>query len=106
MQEIYGSKLSLYKFYRTSARTVYSPNMPNAPLNSVPVFQYTAKDFKFYLKRPGEHQYTEIPSGSNAFKKLMSLYLKDDASLVANISQRRLRYENIDDMVLQYNTDK
>jgi len=57
----------------------------------------------FYLKRPGETQYTELPSGNRPFKKLMADYLKDDPKLIDDIKNEALGYDNLDKIVARYN---
>ncbi len=57
----------------------------------------------FYLKRYNEKQYTELPSGNRAFKRLLADYLKDDPKLTEDIKNEVLGYNDLDKITTRYN---
>jgi len=57
----------------------------------------------FYLKRENEKDYTELPSGNRAFKRLLADYLKDDPKLTEDIKNEVLGYYDLDKITARYN---
>ncbi len=96
---MYGPALTLYKRVETKnsgAMMMGSMGMMGAPGSSYDVNV-------FYLKRESEAQYTELPSGKRAFRKLLVEYLKDDPQLTEDIKNEVLGYYDLDKIVARYN---
>jgi len=98
---MYGPSLTLYKRVerKTSGGTMMMGSMGG--MMGTPGSSYDEN--VFYLKRENETQYTELPSGKRAFRKLMVEYLKDDPKLTDDIKNEVLGYDDLDKIVARYN---
>jgi len=94
-QLVYGDKLCLYKALRKYPNVNYRVRGGN----------YTNVELVFYLKRKNDSRYIYIPPNKRDFKKLMTNYLGDDSTLVADIDAGVLKYDNIDEIVKRYNAE-
>ena len=98
---VYGPSLTLYK--RTETKNTGGTMMGNMGGGMMMTGGSSYDVNVFYLKRENEKEYTELPSGKRAFRKLMADYLKDDPKLADDIKNEVLGYDDLDKIVVRYN---
>jgi hypothetical protein len=106
---VYGAKLCLYKqtlFSNTAPMTMMMPVGVgrNMVMRQMPgSIRKSMSKNNFFIKRPGENRYIIIPENNKEFKKVLAKYFKDSNKLAEDIKADKLVYEDIEEIVNQYN---